>query len=160
MHRIDTATRAPDLFGPGRHGFKDGNPLTGDPPTTLSASMFNHIQEEIARAIEAGGGTLDATKYNQLATALGLGDVTLASPGHLRFGPVVVQWGTGTAGTGGPTIGFEKAFPNACLIVVAGTANGPGYNGYVSAVLPASKTGFTCYASGGNTTASYIAIGF
>lgn len=70
MHRIDTATKAVDLFGPGKHGFKDGNPLTGDPSTTLNASLFNHLQEEIARAIEASGQALDASKYDQLTQAI------------------------------------------------------------------------------------------
>ncbi|QCO07546.1 phage tail protein [Azospirillum argentinense] len=57
MHRIDTATKATDLFGPGKHGFKDGDPLTGDPASTLNAAWFNSVQEELCGLVEAAGLT-------------------------------------------------------------------------------------------------------
>ncbi|MBX3504370.1 MAG: hypothetical protein KF895_02740 [Parvibaculum sp.] len=70
MKRIDTATKAVDLFGPGKHGFKAGNVLAGEAPTKLSAEWFNATQEEVARAIEAFGLELDPEDNGQLAGAL------------------------------------------------------------------------------------------
>lgn len=69
MRRIDTATKAVDLFGPGKHGFKAGNVLAGEAPTKLAADWFNHVQEEIARLVEEFFGVeLDGESVNQLAT--------------------------------------------------------------------------------------------
>lgn len=69
MRRIDTATKAVDLFGPGKHGFKAGNVLSGEAPTKLAADWFNHVQEEIARLVEEFFGVeLDGESVNQLAT--------------------------------------------------------------------------------------------
>lgn len=70
MHRIDTATRAVDLFGPGKHGFKNGNPLSGDPATALNAEWFNAVQEEIANVIEGASAALDPETNGQLLSAI------------------------------------------------------------------------------------------
>lgn len=78
MKRIDTAGRAIDLFGAGKPGFKEGNPATDDPPTIVDASWPNHVQEEIARAIEGFGIALDGAKYDQLLTALKRGGLVSA----------------------------------------------------------------------------------
>jgi len=78
MKRIDTAGRAIDLFGAGKPGFKEGNPATDDPPTIVDASWPNHVQEEIARAIEGLGIALDGAKYDQLLTALKRGGLVSA----------------------------------------------------------------------------------
>lgn len=119
MKRIDTPTKATDLHGPGKHGFKDGNPLNGDPPTTLNAGMFNHFQEEIARAVEAGGQALDATNFAQLAFVLGLGECSLGPIGYLTLpgnatGRVLVQWGSqSVVGGGSVAVEFPKHFLTA-----------------------------------------------
>lgn len=76
MRRIDTSNRSPDLFGPGKHGFRDGDPLTGVPSTSLNAAWFNAMQEEVASLIEAAGLTLDPGDTTQLRKAIKL----LASP--------------------------------------------------------------------------------
>lgn len=70
MKRIDTSTKAVDLFGAGKHGFKDGNKSLGIAATDLDASIFNNVQEEICRVIEAAGIALDGAVYNQLLLAL------------------------------------------------------------------------------------------
>ncbi|MBI3453381.1 MAG: hypothetical protein HY057_11265 [Rhodospirillales bacterium] len=72
MHRIDTTTKAPDLFGSGKHGFRDGNPSSGTPATGLDANFFNAIQEELARAVEASGVPLDVNNHGQVLQALRL----------------------------------------------------------------------------------------
>ncbi|WP_188260883.1 gp53-like domain-containing protein [Azospirillum tabaci] len=115
MKRIDTPTRAVDLFGAGKPGFKDGSTLTGDPATTLNAGMFNHFQEEIARAIEACGITLDPGQYDQLAQALGLNDRNASATGHIMLaGGILFNWGSGVMSAGSCTVTFDKAFPTAC----------------------------------------------
>lgn len=71
MKRIDTATKAVDLYGVGKHGFQDGDPDIGQAPTGLNASWFNQVQEELARIVEGAGVALDGAKVNQIATLLG-----------------------------------------------------------------------------------------
>lgn len=70
MHRIDTSTAQRDKFGQGKNGFTRGNPQTGTPATQLDYLYCDAIQEEIARAIESAGFTLDKSKHDQLATAI------------------------------------------------------------------------------------------
>ena len=70
MHRIDTATKAPDLFGAGKDGFKDGDKALGIPATELTAAFFNDIQENLARLVEAGGDALAKGDYSQLLNTL------------------------------------------------------------------------------------------
>jgi len=172
MHRIDTGTKAVDLFGPGKHGFKDGNPLTGDPATMLSADWFNHQQEEIARAIEACGIVLDPTKYDQLATALGLADRNAAPSGHIMLpGGVLLNWGAGVIAAGTCTVVFDKPYPTICwhAYPTENTASTWSSNNITvygpSAITPTGATfrSFTWTGSGfGPSTGaafSYFAIG-
>lgn len=70
MQRIATATRAPDLWGVGKAGFKEGDVLTGDPATSLSAVWFNNTQEEICNVIEGAGLTLNGDDRTQLRQAI------------------------------------------------------------------------------------------
>ncbi|PNK93105.1 hypothetical protein CEQ28_023465 [Hafnia alvei] len=70
MHRIDTSTAQKDKFGSGKNGFTEGNPQTGAPATALNSAFFDSIQEEIAAVIESTGVTLDASKNDQLKTAI------------------------------------------------------------------------------------------
>lgn len=51
MRRIDTSTAAQDLFGKGKHGWRNGNPQAGVRPTQFNAEFVNALQEEIANAI-------------------------------------------------------------------------------------------------------------
>ncbi len=182
MKRIDTPTKATDLHGPGKHGFKDGNPLTGDPATTLSASMFNHLQEEVARTIEAGGGTLDPSNFAQLAFVLGVGECSLGPTGYLTLpgnaaGRVLLQWGTATFLDTGSALGeyystvetvvaFPRAFSVAPFVVLATGGIGEGVehvyattsNGAASATIRAARIAGA--QGGGETGAFYwIAIG-
>jgi len=68
--RIATLTKVTDLFGTGKHGFGPGNP-PGTAATRLHQDWFNAIQEEIARAIERAGGTLQGSSHRgQLAQVM------------------------------------------------------------------------------------------
>lgn len=68
MKRIDTPYAEPDQNGPGRTGFLERTPP--EPPTGFSDEWCNHVQEEIARAIELCGGTLDDEDLEQLGKIL------------------------------------------------------------------------------------------
>lgn len=70
MQRIDTSTKAVDLFGSGKHGFQDGNPSLGIPATQLNAALFNAFQEEIASVVEYFGDALNPSDRAQLLLAL------------------------------------------------------------------------------------------
>lgn len=69
MDRINTATKAVDLFGPGKHGFRAGNIGTGTLATKLSEAYWNVLQETIIRFIEGAGLAPDAEDYDQLTAA-------------------------------------------------------------------------------------------
>lgn len=70
MDRISTSTKATDLFGVGKHGFRDGNLGAGILPTDLNAAYFNGMQEEIMAIIEGAGLVPSSGTLTQLATAI------------------------------------------------------------------------------------------
>lgn len=111
MIRITTASRAVDLFGAGKDGFKNGNPGTGDPATSLEAAWFNMAQEELARIVEAAGIALDGAKYDQVLTALRAFGV---QQGFVNFNADAAvadnQWGMQFiyTGAGGHTLSWDN----------------------------------------------------
>lgn len=82
MYRIDTATKATDLFGPGKHGFRNGNVGTATPATKLDADFWNMIQETIARFVEGAGLALDKNNYDQLTAAF---NAIIGNGGYARL---------------------------------------------------------------------------
>lgn len=70
MDRISTATKAVDLFGAGKHGFKNSNVGAGIAATDLNAEWFNDVQEELLAIISAAGIVPTAGIRNQLLAAL------------------------------------------------------------------------------------------
>lgn len=70
MRRITTSTKAANLYGAGKDGFKDGNLSLGVAPTDLNADWFNQLQEEVAQFIEGEGIVLDGAVLTQLAQAI------------------------------------------------------------------------------------------
>lgn len=70
MHRIDTTNKAVDLFGAGKHGWRDGNKALGINATEFNAAMMNMIQEELAALPEGVGMTLDANNRTQVREAI------------------------------------------------------------------------------------------
>jgi hypothetical protein len=71
MDRINTATKAVDLFGAGKHGFKDGNLALAIQPTDLEAAFFNDLQEEfVGGLIEYAGLAPTAGVRNQIRQAI------------------------------------------------------------------------------------------
>lgn len=122
MKRIDTATKAVDLFGPGKHGFKAGNVLAGEAPTKLSAGWFNALQEEVARAIEAFGLELDPEDNGQLAAALTalLAQVALLAPKDSPILTGTPAAPTAALGTNTDQIATMAAIKQAIDALVAG----------------------------------------
>jgi hypothetical protein len=70
MQRIATTTKSIDLYGAGKHGFKNGDLATGVLPTDLDAAWFNGAQEELLNAIEENGMAADPNNFSQLAKAI------------------------------------------------------------------------------------------
>jgi hypothetical protein len=70
MKRIDTATRAEDLFGAGKDGFRNSNKGAGIAATQVDADWCNHIQEELANVVEGTGIALDPGDRTQLKAAI------------------------------------------------------------------------------------------
>lgn len=70
MDRISTSTKAVDLYGPGKHGFKNGNLSLGIPPTDFNAEWCNGLQEEVLAVIEGAGLVPAAGTLNQLQQAI------------------------------------------------------------------------------------------
>lgn len=72
MDRINTPTKAVNLFGAGKHGFKDGDLGLGIYPTDFDAAFFNDLQEELLTIIEAAGLVPTAGTRTQVYQAIQL----------------------------------------------------------------------------------------
>ncbi len=70
MQRIATATKSVDLFGAGKHGFKDGNLGTGVLPTDFEALFCNNLQEELLSIIEEQGIAPNSGVLTQVRQAI------------------------------------------------------------------------------------------
>jgi hypothetical protein len=174
MKRIDTASRALNLFGPGKDGFKDGDLANGVSPTDLNANFFNQLQEEVANVVEAAGIALDGTNLQQLLSAIaalttarftGANQLLVASGFQKLPGGLIVQWGmTGSVGNGAiAAVNFPIAFPTACRAVVATPITGvSNTNGYSVGVANFASSGFNLTnnsGSSGNVAVTFIALG-
>ncbi len=70
MDRISTATKAENLFGAGKHGYRDANLGLGIPATEFNAAWPNGVQEELLAVIEGGGLVPNAVTLTQVMQAL------------------------------------------------------------------------------------------
>jgi len=122
MERITTSTKATDLFGAGKHGFKNGDPLSGDAPTQLNAAWFNEVQEELATVIEQAGIALDGAHRDQLYDAIqllitnALPSVPAASPFARIVNGLVIK-----NNAAAPTAKIDVTFDEAILANAAVT---------------------------------------
>lgn len=66
MDRINTPTKQANLFGAGKHGFRDGDTNAGISATDLSAEDFNGYQEELMAIVEGSGQVGNAAVRNQI----------------------------------------------------------------------------------------------
>jgi hypothetical protein len=116
MDRISTATKAPDLFGAGKHGWKDGNVAGGIVPTDFNAAWCNGIQEELLAIIESAGLVPSAATFNQVKQAI---DIMV----RRQAGAVCVGAGTADALTGAYTPVVSTLVDGMYVSVRAGAAN-------------------------------------
>lgn len=72
MDRINTPTKQANLFGAGKHGFRDGDTNAGISPTDLDAVWFNDFQEEMMTIIEGAGLVPTAGVRTQVYQAIQL----------------------------------------------------------------------------------------
>lgn len=173
MRRINTATRAVDLFGAGKDGFKDGNLGLGVAPTDFNADWPNQVQEEIANVIEGAGLVLNGAVQTQLWQAIrklvGTQNVVAFTAGGNWTVPANVYrircrvWGAGGGGGGtsnggaaggaggGYAEGWYTVTPGQVLAVTIGTG-GNGGSGAPTAGGAGGSTsiGSLLSASGGN----------
>ncbi len=165
MQRIDTASKAVDLFGAGKHGFKDGNVGLGIAATQFNAAICNNVQEEIVRVVEAAGITLNGTVYTQLLAALSAGWGIAKSHGENGYqslpGGLILQWGQNaqvTTAAGFQTITFPIAFPASVYTIVLSNGDaGAIADAWPSVILSATTlSSFTtaAYRSNGSPVAS------
>jgi hypothetical protein len=105
MQRIDTSTKATDLFGSGKHGFRDGDPVAGTPATRLNAAWFNALQEEVANVVEGAGIALDPSSRTQLLAAIGALIAAAGSAYVQRAGDTLTGQLSGPGGTYGASPG-------------------------------------------------------
>lgn len=86
MQRVKTPTAVaahPGYTATGSPGFfKPGDPLQGIPATVPGAEWFNMVQEELAKAVLAGGLSLSPTNDGQLGSIITslLGSLALKAP--------------------------------------------------------------------------------
>jgi hypothetical protein len=70
MRRIDGITAVLNLFGLGKHGYRNGNKPEGILATKCKAETFNATQEEICTVIESTGAVINPDDNTQLYTAI------------------------------------------------------------------------------------------
>lgn len=152
MKRIDSANVQADKFGPGKHGFQGGNPSLNLDATYFTPDWCDHVQEELANAIELLGAALDPTKRNQLATAL----QTIKDESVLPAGIYIPSfWSTPPAGfrvlrANGQAVSLS-AYPRMSIIYCGDARNGDAAWGY-RCTDPANPS------TTRSTTGGYIAL--
>lgn len=80
MDRINTLNKALDLFGVGKHGWKNRNIGLGVEPTEFTADWCNGVQEELLSVIEAAGIVPAGATRNQVLLALRAAGVFATPP--------------------------------------------------------------------------------
>lgn len=155
MDRIATSTKAVDLFGSGKHGFKNGDLGLGVAPTDFNAEWFNGVQEELLSVIEAAGTVPADGTRNQLLTSLAAALASrpemarsLAANGYQKLpGGLLLQWGSYSAASWTfASRTFPIAFPTVCASIQLGEVTTSA--GHVCAAAGLTTTGFDIYVTG------------
>lgn len=156
MFRIDTPNKAVDLFGAGKHGFRDGDKALGINPTELSASQQNALQEELAAIVEAAGLALNKANNGQVLEALQrlidaqsgnyALDTGAANAYVVALSPAITAYGDGM------TVRFKIANTNTGASTLNAGAGAVAWVNDVGGVLAGGDL-----PAGGIATATYIA---
>ncbi|MEP9372626.1 hypothetical protein [Mesorhizobium sp. KR1-2] len=130
MDRIRTSTAVADLFGVGKPGFTDGDPIGGILATWLNAAWFNQVQEELCNFIEEAGLQLDPASRAQLGKAAARyvqsGKWTYAVATGTANALVVALAPAVTQYTPGMTVRVKAAFKNTGAVTLdAGAGAAP-----------------------------------
>lgn len=140
------------------------------PQTSVSTvNGYNQIFSGVPGTLVVNGTTTMAIPANgdtQLYSLTGAGVLSqltggsISANGYTWLGGILLQWGSGTATTGGTSIAFPIEFPTA-LFSVTQTPYKPtaGPLTVVSLISQPSRTGFTAYSSGVSNPFYYMAIG-
>ena len=143
MNRIDTTTKAIDLYGVGKHGFKDGNIALGIAATDLNAKWFGSAQEELLSVIEAANLVPDSAQNNQVLTAINkmigaaglsrctmVNDVLSLAAAPINASPYAFVCGYySILDNGGPGFVYYDALDTSSIVddvIVFGSNNGAG----------------------------------
>jgi microcystin-dependent protein len=136
MHWIDGANNVPNKFGPGEHGFSEGNPTTGVRGTILTAKWLDDLQRNLIEVIKRAGTGMAEGGHEDLFRAIEQ-MIDIAIP-NSAIGPgTVLMHGGATAPVGwllcnGAEVS-RSAYPD--LYTAIGTAYGIG-NGTTTFTLP------------------------
>ncbi|OZA53014.1 phage tail protein [Polaromonas sp. 17-63-33] len=162
MDRINTASKAVDLFGAGKHGWKNRNVATGVEPTDFNAEWCNGVQEEALAIIEGAGIVPDAavrTQVRQAIKRLTGGNVTTvnfaASPFALtadHAGLVLVDAAAGNVVINLPAANVIAAKLEFSFVRSDATANTVTVNRAGADSFLGGATSFTLTGQGGHRT--------
>jgi len=134
MRRISTSTRVVDKFGAGKDGFTNGNAVSGIAATDLEDVWFDHVQEEIANAVESSGQTLNPADRTQLSKAFkGRLIRTLVYTLVSGVQNVSIDGGTPT------TTGASSYVPSSAMTFAIAKVQGGGGGGGGTATTAASQ---------------------
>jgi hypothetical protein len=167
MKRIDTSTKAVDLFGSGKHGYRDGNKALGIAPTDFNASSLNALQEEIANVIEPVMplNAADNTQLKQAIQSMIAAGVVAPTDYIVRYTTIgnVVLSGLGTQAGGDWPGALNDNDPILVRSNTTGTEDG-WYNAHAGAwtrchfadTSAEIKSGFLTQVTEGSTLADTI----
>lgn len=129
MRRIAHATAEPDLHGAGKAGFTEGEFATQKPPTVLTETWLNDVQEEVATIIEEAGLALDETLRlsaaikQVIANAQPRNVITPSGLNSAQDAYAPTGWATAgvvrLSGAGGPIRGMVPSTPKLLVNVNA-----------------------------------------
>lgn len=127
-------------------------------PSGATKKVTINLSKSWASHNDGAGSGLDADTVDGMHASSFLADSgkSLSTNGYQKLSNgLIIQWGRSSA-SGGRTISFPIAFPNACLNVTASAYEYRVYR-YGVATWSLSKTSFYAYL---NSTASWHAIGY
>lgn len=175
MDRINTGTKAENLFGAGKHGFRNGDLAIGVYPTDLDEDWFNGAQEELMSVIEDAGVVPDIavhTKVKQALKRLFAGNVTTVNAANSPLaltadnaGLVIMDATAGNIAATLPAVNVVTALPVTFNFVrIDATANTAAVSRAGADTFLGGSTGFTLLGQGdtrsikGDITSKWLTI--
>lgn len=158
MDRIDTSNKEVDLFGAGKHGFRDGDLSLAIFPTYLNAKWFNAAQEELLTIIEGAGVVPDGavrTQVNRAIKRIAGGNVTTVNAANSPYaltadnaGLVIMDATAGNIVANLPAVNVIAAKLEFCFVRSDATANTVTVNRAGADTFVGGATSFTLTGRG------------